>query len=163
MSNGATSPARMSLMNLDTSESIEAQYNPDKWDYEVGANYTAQDIVGMSHQMATYHHTENPKVTLELLLQGETPEERQKLDCYGRWLEAFLYPRRGKLGPPRMMLVWPGEASLICHVHKLHLGRKRFNVQLQCVEMNVKLDLVPVRDVRLYGDEVEMNGLKRGT
>jgi hypothetical protein len=152
----------MLLTNVDTQDTQAVQYNPTSWDYSLAAVFTRQDVVGMSHQPSHYHHTDCPKLSLELLLTGEDPTELGTLDFMGRWLESFLYPWRGKVRPPRMLLSWPGEAHLVCEVDKVAFGRRRFNEAARTVEMDVKLELTPVRDTRLYGDDVLRAGLKRG-
>ena len=154
-------PDRMYLTNLDSGDLRRAQYNPTEWEYTLAANYVEVEVPGMPMMPTHYHHTENPEIPLNLLLAAEDPAELDTVDERQRWLESFLYPWRGKTRPPRILLSWPGEASLTCEMRKFAASRKRFNAALRTVEMEIKLTLKHIRGQRPYGDDVARDGLKR--
>ena len=154
-------PQKMSLMNLDQATTLEAMYNPMEWSQVVEAVYAEQTVVGLSHEPAHYINTKSVPIEFSLLFTAESKREKTELDHAARWLESCLYTWRGYLRPPRVLFSWPTEASLTCNIRTLHLSRKRFNVAAQIVELEAKLTLKEVRDVRLWGDDVLAKGLQR--
>lgn len=128
-------PARMSIANVATGESVEPQFNPTDFKETVEVNWARQTVRGLSHQRLQFVNTGNAKFTLELTFEAQDPTtglEQIRLAC--RFFQSLCYPRRGTEdvvggGPPRALFVWPGVISLTCVVTALSFKYGRFNVE----------------------------------
>ena len=159
-------PARVSIANVSTGESIEAQFNPSELEESLEVNWARQTVPGLSHQPMQFIHTGNVKFTVELQFVATDVSELAELMHARRFLQSLCYPRRGASdvtggGPPRALFVWPTLVSLTCVITTLNFKYSHFNIAGAPVQFTAKLTLEEIRDVRLTSDEVLVSGTQR--
>lgn len=163
----AQTPARMSIANVSSGESIEAQFNPTELEEALEVNWARQTVPGLSHQPLQFVNTGNLKFTLELQFEAQsaTTDVDRNLQAR-RFLQSLCYPRRGAAnviggGPPRVLFVWPTFVSLTCVIASLSFKYSRFNLAGTPTQFSAKLALEEIRDVRLLSEDVLANGTQR--
>src|SRR5262249_19434655 len=130
----AQTPARMSIANVSTGDSVEAQFNPADFEEALEVNWARQTVPGLSHQPLQFVNTGNVKFTLELTVDAREPAaDLDQLLRGRRFLQSLCYPRRGAAdvaggGPPRALFVWPTIVSLTCVITSLTFKYSRFNL-----------------------------------
>ncbi len=160
-------PARMSIANVSTGDSVEAQFNPNELEEALEVNWIRQTVPGLSHQPLQFVNTGNVKFTMELNFEVQDPStDLETMHRARRFLQSLCYPRRGAEdviggGPPRALFVWPGVISLTCVVTALSFKYDRFNREGTPVQFTAKLTLEEIRDVRLLSEEVLSDGSQR--
>jgi hypothetical protein len=160
-------PARMSIANVSSGDSVEAQFNPNELEEALEVNWTRQTVPGLSHQPLQFVNTGNVKFTMELNFEVQDPTtDLETIHRARRFLQSLCYPRRGAEdvvggGPPRALFVWPGVISLTCVVTALSFKYDRFNLEATPVQFTAKLTLEEIRDVRLLSEEVLADGSQR--
>lgn len=162
----AQAPARMSIADVSSGESIEAQFNPTEFEEAVEVNWARQTVPGLSHQPMQFVNTGNVKFTLELQFEAQDPSDIDQILRARRFLQSLCYPRRGAAdvvggGPPRALFVWPTFVSLTCVIASLSFKYSRFNLAGTPVHFTAKVALEEIRDVRLLSEEVLANGTQR--
>jgi hypothetical protein len=160
-------PARMSIANVSTGGSIEAQFNPTEFEEALEVNGARQTVPALSHQPLQFVNPGNVKFTLELHFEALEPtSDLEQILSARRFLQSLCYPRRGAQevvggGPPRALFVWPNVISLTCVVTGLSFKYERFNLAGAPVQFTAKASLEEVRDVRLLSEEVLADGTQR--
>jgi|SRR5579884_457019 len=160
-------PARMSIANVSTGDSIDAQFNPTEFEEALEVNWARQTVPGLSHQPLQFIHTGNAKFTLELNFEAQDPTTNlDEIHRSRRFLQSLCYPRRGADdviggGPPRALFVWPNVVSLTCVVTALSFRYGRFNLDGTPVQFTAKVTLEEIRDVRLLSEDVLQDGTQR--
>ncbi len=163
----AQTPARMSIVNVSSGASIEAQFNPTEFEEALEVNWARQTVPGLSHQPLQFVNTGNTKFTLELYFRAQNPTgELEQIHHARRFLLSLCYPRRGAAdviggGPPRALFVWPNVVRLTCVVNTLSFKYNRFNLDGTPVQFTARLGLEEIRDVRLISEDVLANGSQR--
>ncbi len=160
-------PARMSIANVSTGESVDAQFNPADFEEALEVNWARQTVPGLSHQPLQFVNTGNAKFTLELNFEVQDPTtDLEQIHLGRRFLQSLCYPRRGAEdviggGPPRALFVWPGVISLTCVLTALSFKYGRFNLDGMPVQFTAKVTLEEIRDVRLLSEDVLADGSQR--
>src|ERR1700674_4114447 len=160
-------PARMSIANVSSGASIDAQFNPTEFEEALEVNWARQTVPGLSHQPLQFIHTGNTKFTLELNFEAQDPTtDLDQIQLARRFLQSLCYPRRGAEdviggGPPRALFIWPNVISLTCVVTALSFKYGRFNLDGTPVQFTAKVALEEVRDVRLLSEDVLADGTQR--
>jgi contractile injection system tube protein len=160
-------PARMSIANIATGQSVTAQFNPTEFEEALEVNWARQTVPGLSHQPLQFVNTGNTKFTLELNFEAQDPTRSlDEIHASRRFLLSLCYPRRGGDtvaggGPPRALFVWPNVVSLTCVVTSLSFKYGRFNLEGTPVQFTAKVALEEIRDVRLLGEDVLREGTRR--
>jgi hypothetical protein len=163
----AQTPARMSIANVSSGESIEAQFNPAELEEALEVNWARQTVPGLSHQPLQFVNTGNLKFTLELLFEAQNPASDVDRNLRARrFLHSLCYPRRGAAdvvggGPPRVLFVWPTFVSLTCMIASLSFKYSRFNLAGTPIHFTARIALEEIRDVRLLSEDVLANGTQR--
>ena len=159
-------PPRLTLANIVTGDSIEAQFNPTGFEESIEVGWAHLKVPGLSHERLHFVNTENLKLSLELTFDALDPAS--SLDAVlkaRRFLMSLCYPVAGEdvpsTSPPRVLVVWPSVVSLTCVVGSLSFKYNRFNLQGTPVQFTAKLALEEIRDVRLTSDEVLAEGSQR--
>lgn len=179
-------PPRMSITNVETGQSLTAQFNPEEVDEVLAANYTELDVQGMSHKPMHYKNTENFAITLELVFDsasardlvlddpnnmgnGSFGNKAAMIDAVRNYLYSFCYPMKSEAGdiigssPPRAMLSWPGLYGLVCRITRIAVKQKRFSLFTgQSTLFSAKIDFKEARVVRLTSGEAFNLGTVRG-
>jgi hypothetical protein len=157
----------MSIANVATGDSVEAQFNPTEFEEALEVNWARQTVPGLSHQPLQFVNTGNAKFTLELNFEALDPTtDLEQIHFARRFLQSLCYPRRGAEdvaggGPPRALFVWPNVVSLTCVVTGLSFKYSRFNLDGTPVQFTTKVTLEEVRDVRLLSEDVLADGTRR--
>lgn len=165
--NAALRPARMSIANIATGESIDAQFNPTTLEEALDVNWTRQTVPGLSHQPLQFVNTGNTKFSIELNFNAHDPTtDLDQIHRARRFLLSLCYPRRGadtvvSGGPPRALFVWPRIASLTCVITGVALRYNRFNQDGSPSQFAAKVTLEEIRDVRLTSEDVLADGTQR--
>ncbi len=160
-------PARMSIANIATGGSVEAQFNPTEFEEALEVHWARQTVPGLSHQPLQFVSTGNVKFSLELRFEAQEPTSGLEHILFARrFLQSLCYPRRGAEdvaggGPPRALFVWPSVISLTCVVTGLSFNYGRFNRAGAPVQFTARVTLEEVRDVRLLSEEVLADGTQR--
>jgi Contractile injection system tube protein len=160
-------PARMSIANVSSGESVEAQFNPTEFEEALEVNWARQTVPGLSHQPLQFVNTGNAKFTLELNFEVQDPtSDLEQIHRARRFLQSLCYPRRGAGdviggGPPRVLFIWPNVASLTCVINTLSFKYGRFNLDGTPVQFTAKVNLEEIRDVRLVSEDVLASGSQR--
>ena len=163
----AQAPARMSIANISSGDSIEAQFNPTELEEALEVNWARQTVPGLSHQPLQFVNTGNVKFTLELQFEAQSAAaDIDRILRARRFLQSLCYPRRGAAsvvggGPPRVLFVWPTFVSLTCVIASLSFKYHRFNLAGTPIHFSAKVALEEIRDVRLVSEEVLANGTQR--
>ena len=159
-------PPRLTLANLATGDSIEAQFNPAGFEEAIEVNWARLKIPGLSHERLHFVHTGNLKLSLELTFDALDPATTLDTILQARrFLMSLCYPLAGEdvasTSPPRVLVVWPATVSLTCVVGSLSFKYARFNIQSVPVQFTARIALEEIRDVRLTSDEVLADGSQR--
>ncbi len=160
-------PARMSIANVSSGDSIEAQFNPTEFEEALEVNWARQTVPGLSHQPLQYVNTGNTKFTLELNFEAQDPATSlDQIHLARRFLQSLCYLRRGAEdviggGPPRALFVWPNVVSLTCVITALSFKYGRFNIEGTPIQFTAKVALEEIRDVRLLSEDVLADGTQR--
>lgn len=158
-------PSRMSIANMASGDSIEAQFNPTEFEETLEVNWARLTVPGLSHQPLQFINTGNAKFSLELYFDAAST----KFDTFAlarRFLQSLCYPKRGAQdviggGPPRALFVWPDVISLSCVLTSLSFKHARFNAQGVPIQYSAKVSLEEIRDMRLLSEDVLNSGTQR--
>lgn len=152
-------PARMTLANIRTGATVEAQFNPAAFTEALQVSYARQSVVGLSHQVLQYSNTGNVGIPLTLffdaLQEDYTPGFIESAKSF---LQHLCYPRRGGGGPPRVLLVWPNVLSLVTVITGLALNHTRFNINGAVTTLEARVTLEEIRDVKLFSEDALVVG-----
>lgn len=164
----AAVPERMSLTNLVTSDVLGAQYNPEELNETIGAAYSKQVVLGLSHTVKQFTNTEDLGVTFTLIFSSfESKEAHQQNLAARRFLHAVCYPRVTGVGgirsggAPRVLFVWPQLFALTCVVTKVAFKHSQFNLRGAPVRMSAAVTLEEIRDEFLSMEDVFEVGTER--
>ena len=160
-------PARMSLTNLATGMSVEAQSNPPELEETIDVNWARPAVPGLSHEPLQYSHTSNLKHGLTLTFDALDPTyDPARILLARRFLQSLCVPRQaaqdiGSGAPPRVLFVWPNLISLTCVITSLGFKYSRFRLDGTPTLFTVKVALEEIRDVRLTSEDVLASGTQR--
>lgn len=161
-------PERMSLVNLANGAQLDAQFNPEELQESIGAVYAKQAVLGYSHQVKQFVHTEDLGVTFTLYFSSFDGPDRHKLNMAARrFLHAACYPRAlgaGTLahaGAPRVLFVWPELVSLTCVVTKVAFTHRRFRRAGAPVVFAAAVSIEEIRDAFIGMEDVFAVGTER--
>lgn len=158
---------KMSLTNLVNGETLPAQYNPEQLEEEIGANYAKLAVLGLSHQVKQFAHTDDLTFAFTLHWRATRgPAGMQELLRARRFMHAACAPvgvagSIRKAGPPRILFVWPGLISLTSVVTKARVVLDSFNKTLLPGHLSMAVTLEEVRDVNITSEEVFAVGTER--
>jgi len=152
-------PPRMTITNVATAVSLEAQANPVQFAEAVSAAHDDDTVLGLSHQPSQFKNTTNFTVDFELHYMVRDVASHIEMMRARRLLFSLCYPMGaadevGSAGSPRALLVWPGMLSLTCKVRSVRITHSRFNRQARSVEFRATIQLTEIRDVRITSEQV---------
>ncbi len=149
-------PTRMQLVNLDTDEAFEVQFNPADLRESVSVNYTRHAVPGLSHQPLQYTGTGNRQIPgvvfwCDAVLEAERPTDGGIID-FRRFLMALTVPGEGKTRPPRVLFVWPGVLTVEAVVVSIEFAYARIGPEaVQAYSATVTFE--EVLDVRRVSEQ----------
>jgi hypothetical protein len=155
----------MSVTNLDTGETLEAQYNPTGIEVRLEAAYNRVGGPGASYQELQYANTGNTQIPFEINFDGRAPNAPDLNNVQGFFL-SLLHPPQDVLGvengsPPLVLFRWPGWISLVMRHPKLTIAAKRFEPDGPPNYITVKVEQEEARITRLGTENVRRNVLRR--
>ncbi len=157
-------PARASLGDLRTGETIAVFANPEELDAMLAVNYVRQGVQGLSHEPLQYKNTGNQRINLALYCCDL--EEPERIDDFERFLLSLCYAPEspGEIpfaGPPDVLLLWPQLISMRMRVVSLNFKFVMFASDGGALRYSAELELEEIRTVRLTSQEVRRNGFRR--
>lgn len=160
-------PDRVLIGNLETGESLNALYNPDKVSATIDVNFTRLSVPGLSHQILQFINTNNIKVTMDLGFDGLSSDfETTDGDDMRNFLHSLLYQSKDAQtvatgSTPRVLLFWPKVYELVCKVTTMQEDHSFFDTTMASAVFVVKLTLEEARDTRLFSEDVRRTGTIR--
>jgi hypothetical protein len=172
-------PARMYIVDLRSAAlppgqrpsiwRMDAQFNPTELEETLGVNWVRLNSLGLSHEILQYGHTESLKFSFELY--WDALDDQIAFDKFlqaRQFLQSTCYPKRGAQSiregqAPRVLFVWPNFISLTCVIDRLSFKYKRFNTDGQPTLYTCKVDVMEIRDARLFSEDVLDGGSKRNS
>lgn len=154
----ATRPPKLTITNLASGVTVEAQFNPEQFEESVSANYKRQGVTGLSHEVLQFSHSTNHQTSLDLAFVANSPADLERMTAARRFFLSLAYPRRGEdvLGgaPPRVLVVWPRMLSLTCVMSTVRIAHNSFNRLGYSVRFVATVQLEEIRDFRITSEEV---------
>lgn len=170
----------MSLINLGSGVELNPQYNPNEVEETIAVAYQRQKVLGQSHTVPQYVNTENWNSRFTLRFDALNPRNRTPGEANSngvtrsgdfllaarQFIMGLCYARRGGQtvadgAPPRVLFVWPFLASLTCIVAEARFRHLAFNYLGAPTRLDVEVQIEEIRDVRLYGEDVDLEGTFR--
>jgi Contractile injection system tube protein len=156
----------MSIANLLTGSSLEAQYNPTEFEEEISVNWNKLPVLGHSHEPLQYKNTGNHTFSFDLAWsalndRGITVDD---LDLARRFMLSSCYSSRKAAvvqaaEPTDLLFLWPTMIAIVAKMPTLKIKHTDFNAAGKTVRMVMNIKLEEARRVRLYAEDV----LERGT
>jgi len=156
--NPTRASARVVLAELfDTSNAMEAMFNPEQLELSVEAGVGDLQPVGWSHGIQQYGHTKCVSFPLTFIytLHGlrfrDPPLVSKKAfpfmsltDAVG-WFSSFVYPRDYGVAPSPMLVVWPRVLTMAVVVRSVSAKYTRFDRDLEPREVQITTQLSEIR------------------
>lgn len=163
-------PARMSLANLKTGDTIEAFYNPTELTEKISVNYARLQVMGLSHQPMQYQNTGNHGFDFELAFRVFDENNKNRIadmDFVRRFLISLCYPIANAVdvvggAPPHVLFVWPQLAALQAKITELEFKHTMFDLSGRPTHSAAKLKIEEIRDFRLTSEDAFAHGTRRG-
>jgi hypothetical protein len=152
-------PPKVTLTNLSTGVTLEAQFNPDALEETVSANYAKQTVPGLSHEVLQFSNTTNEAFPLNLFWRAESRGDVETLQRARRFLKSLLYPKSGAEdmasgGPPRVLVVWPGMIAMTCVIMSVKFSHALFTKFMRSRAYMATVQCEEIRDTRIGSDDV---------
>jgi len=161
-------PERMSFANLQSGETMEAQFNPTELSEELSANWGELEVTGLSHQPQQYQFTSNHtlKFKLDFAAIDSDGNKLNNILSARQYLLSLFYPMRGAQdviggAPPRFLFLWPNFISLTCNIHSIKLRHFHFGQDGRPLNFDADILIKEIRDVRLFSEDVLYDGTIR--
>ena len=138
-------PIKGYLVDADTGDRLEFQYNPNNISDEKSTSYAAIKIPGMSHPRYQYVAGEPRRIVFKIELFKDSV--KQKVD----WLRSLQYPEHAgsmlKNAPHRVILIfgdlYPGVTCIVRMVKARYFGLfDQTNLAPQRAEVDITLEEV---------------------
>jgi hypothetical protein len=136
-------PIKGYLVDADTGDRLEFQYNPNNISDEKSTSYAAIKIPGMSHPRYQYVAGEPRRIVFKIELFKDSV--KQKVD----WLRSLQYPEHAgsmlKNAPHRVILIfgdlYPGVTCIVRMVKARYFGMfDQTNLAPQRAEVDITLE-----------------------
>jgi hypothetical protein len=166
----SNNPPKAVLVNLETSEQFEFQFNPETFTESFGVNYAKHVVPGLGYQILQYIGTSNNVIPLALYLSdlaavsaGKAPSLDMNTNEAKKFLQSLCYPVRGPSGgwaaPPLCMFVWPKVVRFTCVVTELKFTHQRFfGDTLGVMALTAELTLEEIVPLQRYSEDVRQKG-----
>lgn len=168
-------PDRVTIGNVETGDSISAQFNPNEIAEKLGVSWKNLEIMGLSHRPRQYQGTDNLHLSFDLgfdAISLRTIDTNVQAADRGtpafarRFLHHLCYARRGAAdvvggSPPRILFSWPTLYALTCTIDQLEFQQTRFNLFMKPVLFVCKVTMQETRTTRIYSEDVLASGTMR--
>ncbi len=158
----ACRPARCSLVNIETAESIDCLFNPMQLSEKVQVNWNRLTVPGLSHQPLQFQSTGNrqlPSVEFYLnrFFAAEQPSDVDILEFRG-FLRALTVPPKATKGvaataPPRTLFLWPNVLTIEAVLTGLEFQYKQFGQDGSVLVYTATASFEEVLDLRVTSEE----------
>jgi hypothetical protein len=150
---------RVTITNIDTGFGIEVQANPVQYTEISAADYQDDTVPGMSHQPSQFRNSRNFAVNFELHYMVTGINAMATSQRARRFLHSLQVPIGvgddiDTAGTPKVLLVWPGQLSLVTKFRQVSMTHQRFNRLARSVEWRAQCNIVEHRDRRMTSQEV---------
>jgi hypothetical protein len=126
---------RLYIINTETGDTLEAQFNPDELVETFEAKWNNVTIPGLSHELLQFSNSASDKISFKLFFTGMRPAgHKTEIQGVSEVMDAIQYARRllkawttptpnayNVLGsaPPTLVLIWPQTLSFKCIISKV--------------------------------------------
>jgi hypothetical protein len=166
------------LLNLDTNDKVDFQFNPEQLEETYKARYANMEVFGLSHQPLHFLGNENAAISLDLVFDQVVAATRRgtrdlsetdgvtDIDQVRRTLVSFLYPLRLGSGvsasPSPILFSWPRMAAMRMRILSVNLKHTMFEVGIPRSRRYVaKVEMAEEPLARMYADSVKNQGMIR--
>jgi len=162
---------KLLLVDMAGGDEFEVPFNPNSLSTAFVAKYTSLLPVGHTSNTLHYEGTESPAIPLELLLWLKAVEGEpgsgflRDIQEIQRFLMSLMYPVEFAAtvhsnAPPRVLVIWPNELSVVARVTSLKIDRVQFrNTDLRSMVSRASMTIVPIRGSRVSSEEMRDSGL----
>ena len=123
-------PARVHLVNLDNTASIECLINPTVLTEKIGVQWNRKVVPGLPFQVLQYQSTANSKINgLEFHLNKILASEREgntDILTFREFLRVLTVPAAEGSAPPRVFVVWPKVLTVEAVVTSVEFRYQKF-------------------------------------
>jgi hypothetical protein len=127
-------PERMWMGNYEflcsEGHRLEVMYNPNEFEQGVESEWARFSSAGSGYAHMHFHTTKNPTIEMELYYVANTIKERARAEWDRLLLYSWMYPRFStdgfSIGPPRLLVVWPGTFEMICYLVECRFKHLKF-------------------------------------
>lgn len=157
---------RMTLQDLQTLETLTAQFNPAKLDETIKVDWVKLTVPGLSHRRHQYNYTDNHGVTFELIFDAQQAGNITDMREARKFLLSLCYSKRGAQNvrdgeATRVLFVWPNLFSLTCVISSLKIVHTAFNLAGDPIYYTAAIGVEEIRDTRLFSEDVRNDGTQR--
>ena len=167
MSSAAARAPRLTLVNLATQDTLEAQFNPTEFEEALGVIYARHTVPGLSHTVKHFVNTDDVKFKLTLFQRAETIKELELIKAARVFLYAACHPRKVdaliKGGAPKLLFVWPKTISLAVVITGLKFRYTQFNREGDPVSWEAACDLEELRESVVTMEDIITQGTIRSS
>jgi hypothetical protein len=155
----ARRPPKVELVNLDTLESVQCQFNPASLERSITINYSRITVPGLSHQILQYSSTSNFKLPGLQFRFEQVLDRAYSLSNFVGFMHSFTASPLGTSGvvstrPPRILFVWPHFITMEAVVLSIKEKYDMFFTDGTPRSLVVTLDFEEIRDFRLYSEDL---------
>lgn len=152
-------PARLTLTDLNSGVTVEAQFNPSQLIERLGANWESMEVPGLSHKPLHFMNTNNEQQVMTLWFRAITRTEMAQLHEARRFLKSLVFPSAGaddlqSGSPPRVLVVWPQMLSMVMILRTVTLTHTLFNQRARSTQFTADLEWEEIRDWRITSEDV---------
>lgn len=157
----------MTLGNLETGESITAQYNPTKVDIAVEAVYGRTKTPGATSEEMQFSHVSNAKLSFILTFNARAPGAPDILDVEA-YLLSLIHPATRVGGvtsgaPPLVVFSWPNWIMLVTRKPKFSQETLAFNKNGRPELQTYKVELESQHTRRIGREQIRRSAFRRAT
>jgi hypothetical protein len=155
----------MSLVNTDTAERLDVQFNPEGLKSKLAAVFTEPEVLGASAQEQQFKNAKNFTIDFDLrfdaLVSRSWPATR--IEDAKRFLWALAQPRAGDrvgtIDPPKVLFVWPKLYTIVGRINEPAFDELRFARTGPCTLLIAHLQVKQVLTARRTSERVRGYGM----
>jgi len=160
-----TRPPRVVIVNTDTTEEYECQYNPTEVTRQLEVVYNVIQADGLGYTPLQYRNTNAQAISLAFDLQAISDNVQKMADAL-RFFESLCYPTQSESGlgssPPPILVVWPNWISMTCVVQRWKESITRFKTaDMRPMLGRIELEVMEARATAIYSQDVRFFGARR--
>lgn len=149
---------KLRLVNLDSLEERETQFNPEQFTKTISVEWKRYQVAGLSYEPVLYSHTANQELSLTLPWMVDSPKQRTAFDEFHKFVEACCYATQPGGSPPDVLLVWPNVVAVPVKITSLSVVQTLFNKDGQPRRSDINLSMFWVRRMALLASDIRSMG-----